>query len=170
MLAARDAAKAATVEKDTGFDAMKASIGGLLGIIDGYAKSVADPDVYARAQIDPPKPAAPRVDPPIPTDLRAELLNDGTIEFGFKAASGGGAVYLIQRQITDADGIAGAFADIGQADEGKKFFDTSVPTGVRSIDYRARTRLTNGQTSDWSETATIRFGTAGESGSLGLAA
>ncbi|UYV13606.1 MAG: hypothetical protein NCW75_04815 [Phycisphaera sp.] len=50
--------------------------------------------------------------------------------------------------------------DVGQADENNGFFDASVPTGVRSIDFRARMRLSNGQTSDWSETATIRFDTA----------
>lgn len=50
--------------------------------------------------------------------------------------------------------------DVGQADEDNGFFDASVPTGVRSIDFRARMRLSNGQTSDWSETATIRFDTA----------
>lgn len=170
MLAARDAAKAATVEKDTGFDAMKASIGGLIGIIDGYAKSVADPDVYARAQIDPPKPAAPRVDAPTPTDLQADLLNDGRVEFRFKASAGGAAVFLVQRQIVPVGGAPGAFEDVGQADDLKRYVDEDVPTGVANISYRARTRLTNGQLSDWSEPATIRFGTAGEGGSMGLAA
>lgn len=159
--AARDAAKAATAEKDTSVDALRASIGGLIGIIDGFAKSTADPDVYARAQIDAPKQAAPRTDAPTPTDVQASLRNDGTIEFRFAASAGGSAVFLVQRQLIAIDGTEGGFLDIGQADDLKRFFDDDVPTGVRSIDYRARTRLTNGELSDWSETATIRFGTAG---------
>ncbi|MEQ8316375.1 MAG: hypothetical protein RIE77_10905 [Phycisphaerales bacterium] len=163
--AARDAAKAATAEKDTSVDALRASIGGLIGIIDGYAKNTADPDVYARAQIDAPRPAAPRTDAPTPTDVQASLLNDGTVEFRFRVASGGGAVYLVQRQTVSATGEEGQFENVGQADDLKRYFDASVPTGVRSVSYRARTRLTNGELSDWSETATVRFGTAGGTGS-----
>lgn len=166
----RDLAKAATAEKDTAVDTLRASIGGLIGIIDGYAKSTADPDVYARAQIDGPKPAAPRTDAPIPTDLQADLLNDGRVEFRFRAPAGGGAVFLVQRQIVPVGEAPGVFVDVGQADDLKRYVDEDVPTGVANISYRARTRLTNGQLSDWSEPATIRFGTAGESGSMGLAA
>jgi len=171
LRAIRDAAKAATVEKETSFDALRTSVGGLIGIIDGYARNADDPDVYARAAIDPPKPAAPRTSPPTPTDVQATLFNDGRVEFRFRAPAGGGAVYLVQRQVTAADGVAGPFADAGQADDLKRFIDADVPTGVRSVAYRARTRLTNGQLSDWSESATIRFGTAaGEQPPLTIAA
>lgn len=97
--------------------------------------------------------------------MQASLLNDGTVEFRFRVASGGGAVYLVQRQTVSATGEEGQFENVGQADDLKRYFDTSVPTGVRSVSYRAQTRLTNGELSDWSETATIRFGTAEGTGS-----
>lgn len=131
---------------------------------------MADPGVYGRAQIDPPTPAAPRIDAPIPTDLQADLLNDGRVEFRFKAPAGGGAVFLVQQQIVPVGGVPGAFEEVGQADDLKRCIAEDVPTGVANACNRARTRLTNGQLSDWCEPATIRFGTAGDSGSMGLAA
>lgn len=53
--------------------------------------------------------------PPTPTDLTANLLNDGRIEFCCGAPAAGGAVFLVQRQIVPVGEAPGAFVDVGQA-------------------------------------------------------
>jgi len=160
---ARTATKSATQTKDTALDAMKTTLGGLLDTIDAFAKTSADPDVYARAGIDAPRPAAPRTDPPIPTDVAADLLNDGSVAFTFRAAAGGGAVFQIERQLTPIGETPGPWTTVATIGE-KRFVDLTIPAGAQTIRYRARTQLTNGQRSQFSEDAAIYFGTAGTSG------
>jgi len=168
--ATQTAAEGATITKRQAFALLRETIGAALSTIDAFAKATADPGVYALAGIPEPKPAAPRIDPPTPTDVAVSLRSDGGVEFRFKAAAGGGAVFLVERQTADATGTLGQFEHIGQADDRKRFIDQDTPAGVRLINYRARTRLTNGELSQWSETATIRFGVGGEQVPLTIAA
>ncbi|MEO1007262.1 MAG: hypothetical protein AAFX79_01715 [Planctomycetota bacterium] len=131
--------------------------------IEAYAKTTGDEGVYARANIAPPKPAAPRTDPVQPGDLSTRLLTDGSIELKFKAATGGGATFTVERQTIAGDGTISGFAYAGQADD-KTFVDNAIPAGLSTINYRVRTRLTNGEVSEWSQPAAVRFGSTGSGG------
>jgi len=160
--------KAARIEKDTALDAARAMLGGNIEIIDGYAKTTADPDVYARAQIDPPKPRTPRDEAPIPADVRLSATTDGALELTFSAVKGAGSVFIIERQLVSGDGVAGPWQYATTSTE-KRWLDEAVPQGLGEIRYRVRTKLTNGVYSQWTSPVPFFFGT-GSGGSAATAA
>lgn len=161
---------AATEDKQTAFEDLLGQIGSTMATIDAYFKTTRDPGVYSRAQVPTPKDPSERPAPPQPTNLVATLRLDGTIEVAFKAATGGGAQYLVQRQTTSVDGVTGDYVFLGFADDDKKFVDTAVPEGLKSVGYRVSARLSTGLSSDWSPTYTLPFGgSQGESGQAATA-
>lgn len=162
-LAARDASKAATEAKDNALAALKAVIGADIDTIDAFAKATKDPDVWVLAQIPAPKDPSERSAPERPTDLDASLRLSGSIEVSFKAATGGGAQYLVERQTTTVEGQTSGYTFLGFADDEKKFIDTAVPEGLRSVGYRVAARISTGLQSDWSPTFTLPFGSQGGS-------
>ena len=156
--------KAARVEKDTALAAARAMVGGDIEIIDGYAKTSGDPDVYARAQIDPPKTRSPREDAPIPAGIEVDATTDGALEVTFKATKGGGAVFIIERQLVASGGVTGPWQYATTSAE-KRWLDADVPQGLDEVRYRIRTKLTNGVLSQWSSPVPFFFGTGSSSAS-----
>ena len=162
-IAARTASKAATEAKDNALAALKAVIGADIDTIDAFAKATRDPNVWVLAQIPSPKEASERPAPERPTDLDAILRLNGSIEVSFKANTGGGAQYLVERQTTTVEGQTSDYTFLGFADDEKKFLDTAVPEGVKSVGYRVAARISTGLQSDWSPTFTLPFGSQGQS-------
>lgn len=161
---------AATSTKDNAASELRTNLGGLIGIIEGYAKSTGDPDVYNRALIPAPKPASPRSEAATPTEALADGLPDGSVEFTFKVAAGSGASFEVQRRITPLDGIDGGWQPLTTTGE-KKYLDLAVPVGQRRVEYRARVVLSNNVKGEWSTPAPFDFGSAGsQGGPVGLAA
>lgn len=162
--AARSAAKSASTGKRNAFKVLRKTLGGLINIIDGFAKSSNDPGVYQRAHIDPPTPPSPRDQAAMATSVSTKVRTDGSIKFAFKVRSGGGATYEIQRMIVDLDGTQGDWNFLTTSGRKKSFTDPTVPFGVRSISYRVRTLLSNGTAGEWSEPSTVNFGSQGSTG------
>ena len=158
MQAAHQASLDATALKNTAFAALRAEASADLARIDAFATTTADPSVYPRAGIPAPKTPAARTAPPAPTDLRATVETDGSVSITFKATTGGGATYLVQRQTTSIEGVESPYVFLGFADDDKRFTDTAVPEGVKSVGYRVAARLSSGPQSGWSTTRTIPFG------------
>ena len=158
---ARSASKAATAAKRQAIAALEDVFAADVATIDAYAMSTKDPSVYQRAQIDAPKDPSERSAPPVPTDLMTTVDTDGSIELSFKVSAGGGASYLVQRRTTSIEGVESPYQFVGMADENKRFVDTAVPDGVRSVGYRVAARISTGLQSDWSPTFTLPFGSQG---------
>lgn len=159
MLTSRQAALDATAAKDVAFAALRSEASADLARIDAYATTTNDPGVYPLAGIPEPKSPSVRPAPGAPTDLRTGILTDGRIELTFKVSTGGGATYLVQRRITSVEGVAGDYQFLGFADDDKRYIDTTVPEGAGSVGYRVAARLSTGLQGEWSQTATIPFGT-----------
>lgn len=161
--AARSAWKAAGTGKRNAFKALRTKLGGLIAIVEGYAKSSGDPGVYQRAHIDPPAPPSPRSEAAQPDDVRTRVRTDGSIEVAFTVTSGGGATYDLQRRtemLTGEESPWVSLATLGQ----KSFVDLEVPVGLRRVSYRVRTTLSNGVSSEWSVASAVNFGNTGSAG------
>jgi hypothetical protein len=158
MLAARSAAKAATAAKNAAVARLRRVMGADVATVDAFAMATKDPGVWVKAQVPAPKDASVRSAPPAPTDLRASVDSDGSIDLTFKVASGGGAVYLVQRVTTPVDGPNSPYELLGFATDDKTFTDTAVPEGLKSVGYRVAVRLSTGPMSDWSVTCEVPFG------------
>lgn len=163
-------AKSASTGKRNAFKDLRTRLGGLIDIVEGYAKSSNDPDVYQRAHIDPPAPPTPRSEAPQPEDVATRVRTDGTIEVGFAVTTGGGATFDVQRQTVLLSGEFGSWTPLATIGK-KSFIDEAVPVGLRQVLYRVRTTLSNGVTSEWSEPSVTNFGNQGSAGgpmALGL--
>lgn len=157
------AAKAASTGKRNAFAGLRTKLGGLIDIVEGYAKESGDPDVYQRAHIDPPAPPTPRSDAPQPEDVSTRVRTDGTIEVGFTVTTGGGAIFDVQRQTVLLSGEFGSWTPLATIGK-KSFIDEAVPVGLRQVLYRVRTTLSNGVASEWSEPSVTNFGNQGSAG------
>ncbi len=163
MQTARQASLDATALKDTTFAALRAEASADLSRIDAFASTEGGPGVYPLAGIPAPKTPSERTAPGAPTDLRTTVDTDGSVALTFKATTGGGATYLVQRQTTSIDGLTSAYEFLGFADADKTFTDNAVPEGVRSVGYRVAARLSSGPQSSWSVTRTVPFGSQNNS-------
>lgn len=161
--AAASSAKAASTGKRNAFKDLRTKLGGLIDIVEGYAKSSGDPGVYQRAHIDPPAPPTPRSEAAQPEDVRTRVRTDGTIEVAFTVTSGGGATYDVQRQTVLLTGEVGPWTSLATIGK-KEFIDPAVPVGLRQVLYRVRTTLSNGVASEWSEPSVTNFGNDGSAG------
>jgi len=160
--AAISSARAATEAKDESLDEMVRQLGSLITTIDGYARNTDDPGVWQRAEIPAPKTGGERPAPPQPTALSAQLVENGSVLFAWEVASGGGAMYEVQRQVRPLAGDLGPWETIAFIGE-KRFIDEAVPVGARAVNYQVRVRISTGQ-SPWSTTATANFGSQGSQG------
>lgn len=155
---ARSASKAATAAKRQAIATLEGVFAADVATIDAHALATKDPGVYTRAQIDAPKTPSERPAPPAPTDLRATVQSNGSVVLSFKATTGGGATYLVQRLTTSIQGVESPYEFVGFASDDKRYIDTAVPEGVRSIGYRVAARISTGLQSPWSVTRTVPFG------------
>lgn len=158
MQTARQASLDATALKNTLFAELRAEASADLSRIDAFASTVGGPGVYPLAGIPAPKTPAARTAPDAPTDLRTSVGTDGSVDLTFKATTGGGATYLVQRQTTSIEGVTSAYEFLGFADDEKRFTDNAVPDAIKSVGYRVAARISTGPQSPWSVTRTIPFG------------
>jgi hypothetical protein len=158
MISARQASLDATALKNATFAALRAEASADLARIDAFATTTGDPTVYPKAGIPAPKTPSERTAPPAPSDLRTTVDTDGSVTLTFKATTGGGATYLVQRQTTSIEGLESPYLFLGFADDDKKFVDNAVPEGVKSVGYRVAARISTGPQSGWSVTRTVPFG------------
>lgn len=161
--AAASLAKSASTGKRNAFAGLRTKLGGLIDIVEGYAKESGDPDVYQRAHIDPPAPPSPRSEAAQPEDVGTRVRTDGSIEVDFTVTTGGGATFDVQRQTVLLTGEAGEWTPLATIGK-KSFIDQAVPVGLRQVLYRVRTTLSNGVASEWSEPSVTNFGNQGSAG------
>lgn len=151
-------AKDATAAKNVAFAALRAEASSDLARIDAYATTTGGPGVYPLAGVPEPKTPAARTAPDAPTDLRTTVESNGSVTLTFKATTGGGATYLVQRQILPLEGAPLPYEFVGFADDEKRYTDNAVPDGIRAVGYRVAARLSSGPQSAWSVTRTVPFG------------
>ena len=160
--AAKAALKTAGQNKRTAYKTMVKLLGSLMRTIDAYAVNTADPGVWSRAAIPQPRSGGERPAPPQPTALSAQLVENGSVLFGWEVTSGGGAMYEVRRQVQPLDAAPGPWQTIAFIGE-KRFIDEAVPVGVAAVNYQVRVRISTGA-SPWSVTSTASFGSAGAMG------
>jgi len=165
---AASSAKAASTGKRNAFKGLRTKLGGLIDIVEGYAKASGDPDVYQRAHLDPPAPPTPRNDAAQPEDVRTRVRTDGSIEVAFTVTSGGGATYDLDRRTELLTGEETPWTSLATLGE-KTYIDPEVPVGLRRVYYRVRTTLSNGVSSEWSVASAVNFGNAGSIGGPAVA-
>ena len=156
------AAKAATTSKKDAFSTLHSRLGSCMATIDAYVKQTQDPQVYVRAEIDPPKDPSERPAPPKPVELDLLSYPDGSLRLTFKVTASG-SVFEIQRMTTAIGGAEGPWTTISITGD-KMFTDLGVPVGLRSIQYRVRAVLPNGNSSEWSTPVPFSFGSQGSQG------
>ena len=153
--AARAASKAATIEQDTAMRTCHTLASELVKTIRAYAEQTMNPNVYALAQIPPPADPTP-IAPVNPSNVRFDLLNDGTLELKWDGKTSGGTSYLIFRSLLPTPTSQPTpLVQIGNSGE-RKFIDTTIPACTTSATYIIKalkgTTLTPG-----SSPATARF-------------
>lgn len=152
MIAAREAAKAATLAFYNSEDAMTLSGAGLISTIKAFAEATVNPNVYVLAQI--PAPAAPQPygAPTNPTAVGAFLENDGSVTLSWKGTLFGGQFYSIWRQLWGSQD----WVQVGTV-AAKKFTDAVVPAGIVAATYQVKAHR-GSQASAGSEPVTVLFG------------
>ncbi|OAB59719.1 hypothetical protein AY599_07815 [Leptolyngbya valderiana BDU 20041] len=162
MLAARNAAREATLLKNNKLEALRAIFGGDVDTIDAYAKATGNPDVWVLAGIPKPKDPGERPAPPKPTELELTALTGGSIVIDFKVAAAG-AVFEVQRRSRPIGGTAGDWTTIAITGE-KHVTDPGVPVGLESVEYKVRAVLPNNNAGLWSDAKAFYFGAQGSQG------
>lgn len=152
MIAAREAAKSATLAFYNSEDAMTLNGAGLISVIKAFAESTANPNVYVLAQIPPPSQRQPYGPPTNPTNVGAFLENDGSVTLSWKGTLFGGQFYSIWRQLFGSTD----WIQVGTV-AAKKFNDALVPSGIVSASYQVRGQR-GSLSSPGSEPVTVLFG------------
>lgn len=155
--AAEAAARAARHQKDVAKAELRDLLAGLIGAIDTHAALTGDPGVYTRAMLPAPGTPHTRPTPDAPRLVALQMNTAGQIELTIEATTGGSAVFEIERQALDLEGKTGPWAFVAVT-ASKTHVDTGTPRGVRIVNYRVRTRLTNGKASGWTAPQGVPFG------------
>ncbi len=166
--AARDAARAATLDQKVSVSAMQELGGDLVKTIRAFAETTNDDTVFSAAQIPPPSPPKPVGPPDMPTEVSAEINNFGYVLIKWKASRAAGTQFVLQRQLTPVGGAPGTWTYAGTSTT-NDYTDTTVPTGFASVSYRVYAQRAGG-ISDASGTTTIAFGTGSGSSSSSASA
>jgi hypothetical protein len=157
MIAARDAAKAATQSFYSKVSVMHSAPGlgsDMIDTIKNFAQTNDDPNVYTLAQIPPPASGGVVPPPGTPFDFRVGLRQDGSLELKWKCnnpTGASGTVYEILRSIS-----GGAMAFVDNAGE-KLFVDATLPPNAGPVTYQ----ITGVRTTVRGDPAqfTVQFGT-----------
>lgn len=150
---ARDNAKSATLAENNALAETRELASTMLSIIRAYAATQADPNVYVLANIPPPATPTPAPAPTPPASLYATINNDGNGVITWKAKKINGDFYTLERW----DSASDEWSTVA-IQNAKKYIDTTVPSGVASVQYRVRSHRGT-QVSESSEPAVIIFGT-----------
>lgn len=136
MIAARDAAKAATQNFYDKVSVMHSDPGkgsDMIDAIKNFAQSTDNPSVYTLAQIPPPASGGVVPPPGIPYAFRVALQQSGAIELRWKADNPSGAGSTVYEVLRSVGG--GAFEFVETAGE-KKFTDETIPGNAGPVTYR----------------------------------
>ncbi|MGD1917044.1 MAG: hypothetical protein ACFCBV_12775 [Phycisphaerales bacterium] len=131
------------------------------------AQQTSNPELFAIAQI--PEPKDPSAIPPVEaSNVRFDLLNDGTLELEWDGSVATGTTYIVRRALTPAGGQETAFQDVGFADE-KRFVDTTIPAGTQRASYVVKAK--KGETiTPGTAPITVRFAIGGNGQTVAQAA
>jgi hypothetical protein len=161
-IAARAAARQATLELNTTLSTLRTSCANAVRSIKAFAEQQPNPDtVYAIAQIPAPQPPSPAEAPGKPENIRIGLNPDGSISFTWKSknsTSSEGASFRIYRRLPTEEG----FAQVGSSSS-KSFTDAQLRQGTTSAAYiiRGYRNETPGEASDQ---INVQFGVGGGGG------
>lgn len=152
VLAARQQAKALTLQLDADAAALRSYGAGLMSTIRGYAEQQADPaETYVLAEIPAPQPAKPAGPPVAPEAVVADPNATGTITLKIKGSVAQNASFHIERSI---DG--GPYLLVGPT-RLKTWTDEAVPMNSNTIQYRVF-GVRDDTRSQTATTATVNFG------------
>lgn len=154
----RTASKLATQTWQDSASAMMTDAGSLISAIKGYARAVGGTSVYELAQVEAPEPPSEKPAPPTPTDVKAQVVSDGSVMVTWKNREAEGAVYPLYRRLNGA----GTFELIDTVSGEKEYRDNNIAPGTTQASYRV-VALRNGRASLPSNEITVRFGIAGDS-------
>lgn len=132
---AADAAKAATEHFYNCVSTMHGDGSDAIRAIKNKAETTGDPNVYVLAQIPAPTPPGPTPPPGTSSDMRVELLADGSLGLSWKCQNPegtSGTIYEVQRRIGPAPA---PFVYVG-ATGLKSFTDDTLPIGSSSVMYQ----------------------------------
>lgn len=163
--AARSASRAATTTQTNAMSTLSDFGADLIKTIRAFAETNDDPSVYAEAQIPPPQPPTPAGPPDMPTELAATFLYPWGIRLTWKGSVAQSAYFGVFRRLSGESNFTmiKTFKD-------KSFDDTTLPTGLTSVDYYVAAFRDNDQVN--STAIGLQFGPNGATTttSLGLAA
>jgi hypothetical protein len=162
--AARQRARAATLDLKLALDALDAAGQSVLGQVRARA-AVAGEAVYPVAQIRPPAKPSPLGPPGTPADFAVQLLTGGAVELTWKCRhpkGSSGTLYRIFRRT----GVDGPFAYLG-GDGRKRLVDATEPAGTARVTYRVQAVRSTaaGEAAEFS----VEFGVAGGAAPAGMA-
>jgi len=156
--AARNTAKAATVNQDNSVRALVDLGADLIKTIRAKALTTNNPAIYATAMIPPPATPSTIGAPATPTNVRASLLNTGGIELKWDGSVANATFFSVWRK--NANDTTGNFIQIGTT--ANKFFnDETLPADAALSGgalYAVKAQRI-GFESDLSEPIAVRFGT-----------
>ena len=136
MLAARDAAKAATQNFYGKVSIMHSDPGAgsdMIDTIKNFAQSNDNPNVYVLAQIPPPAQGGAVPPPGTPFDFRVGLRQDGAVELRWKCNNPSGAAGTVYEILRGVSGGALQFVD--NAGE-RLYLDQTVPANSGPVTYQ----------------------------------
>jgi hypothetical protein len=154
MVAAPNAAKAATQDWSSASNAMYNNAAVLILAIRSFADGSDDPlTVYAKAEIPPPAAPSPAGPPTDCTDLSAELTNSGNVELKWKGTLAKGQFFSVWRKLAGET----TWSQMGSI-AAKAFLDTQVPEAITGAQYQVKAHR-GSQVSQGCEPVAIIFGT-----------
>lgn len=130
--AARNAARAATVDYHLAVAAMTTAVADILKQVKAKAATAGD-GVYALAEIPVPQTPSPKPPPGTPTDFVVTLNPDGSLNLKWRCPNPPGAngtMYQVARKIG-----SGAWTPIGGSGT-RSFVDATVPAGTATVTYQ----------------------------------
>lgn len=157
--AARNAAKAATLNADTLIRGVRTTTAEFIRLIKNRAATSGDPDaIFALAEIDAPRPPSELPPPGQPFMLTADLNPNGSLTIRWKTnnpAGASGTSYFVQRRL----GAQGSYAIVGGG-TGRTFTDVTLPAGQASVYYTVQ-GVRGGVFGPTSEPLVVSFGIGG---------
>lgn len=157
----------AQADKLLAFGTLRATFGGLAGIVDGLARSEGDPGVYTRARIRPPRRRSPLPRPKAPKGLKIAVRTNGQLllTFGIEDKGRGNLMYEIRRRCEPLEGPPTPWQTVAITAD-RRLLDQDIPTGLRNISYQARALRTNGRAGPWSGAVVLPFGSIPPAGRM----
>lgn len=173
-VAARQAARAATLSADNAIASMRGLVADAIKSIRLFAESTNNPDVYSKAEIPAPQPASPALPPTRPINVSFNIEPGGALKINWSnAASTPGfddstqnVIYTVRRRVNNqpAFSIIGAVPASRSGRRGfTSFTDDTLAAGSTNIQYiiAPQRGTLNGPSSD---VYTVMLGVAGGGG------